>query len=89
MSTVAICHFAWPQKTDPTKSPEKELCPEFPKGNLTLGGVRFPGEPKWKIGSPRVQHCLFFARRMVKRSLSLIVRIVICSAISALLSEFS
>ena len=43
----------------PHQVPEKELCPEFPKGNLTLGGVRFPGEPKWKIGSPRVQHCLF------------------------------
>ena len=40
---LAICHFAWPRKTDPTKSPEKEFFPEFPKGNLTLGGVRFPG----------------------------------------------
>jgi hypothetical protein len=39
---LAICHFAWPRKTGPTKS-EKELFPEFPKGNLTLGGVRFPG----------------------------------------------
>ena len=40
---LAICHFAWPRKTGPTKSPEKELFREFPKGNLTLGGVRFPG----------------------------------------------
>ena len=40
---LAICHFAWPRKMDPTKSPEKEFFPEFPKGNLTLGGVRFPG----------------------------------------------
>ena len=40
---LAICHFAWPRKTGPTKSPEKELFPEFPKGNLRLGGVRFPG----------------------------------------------
>ena len=40
---LAICHFAWPRKTVPTKSPEKGLFPEFPKGNLTLGGVRFLG----------------------------------------------
>ena len=39
---LAICHFAWPWKTGPTKSPEKWLFPEFAKGNLTLGGVRFP-----------------------------------------------
>ena len=51
---LAICHFAWPRNTDPTKPPEKEFFPEFPKGNLTLGGVRFPGEPKWKIGTALV-----------------------------------
>ena len=34
----------------PTKSPEKELFPEFPEGNLTLGGVRFPGaNPSGKL----------------------------------------
>ena len=34
----------------PTKSPEKDLFPEFPKGNLTLGGVRFPGaNPSGKL----------------------------------------
>ena len=49
-STLAICHFAWPLKMGPTKSPEKELFPEFPKGNLTLGGVRFPGaNPSGKL----------------------------------------
>ena len=42
-AALAICHFAWPLKTDPAKSPEKEFFPEFPTGNLTLGGVRFPG----------------------------------------------
>ena len=47
---LAICHFAWPRKMGPTKSPEKELFPEFPKGNLTLGGVRFPGaNPSGKL----------------------------------------
>ena len=40
---LAICHVAWPRKTDHTKPPEKELFPEFPTGNLTLGGIRFPG----------------------------------------------
>ena len=42
-STLAICHFAWPRKTGPTKSPKKAFFPEFPKRNLTLGGGRFPG----------------------------------------------
>ena len=47
---LAICHFAWPRKMGPTKSPEKEFFPEFPKGNLTLGGVRFPGaNPSGKL----------------------------------------
>ena len=47
---LAICHFAWPRKMDPTKSPEKVLFPEFPKGNLTLGGVRFSGaNPSGKL----------------------------------------
>ena len=55
---LAICHFAWPRKTGPTKS-EKELFPEFPKGNLTLGGVRFPGRTKWKIGTALVSPHFF------------------------------
>ena len=52
---LAICHFAWPRKTDPTKSPEKELFPEFPKGNLTLGGVRFPGRTQVENWQPPSQ----------------------------------
>ena len=47
---LAICPFAWPRKTDPTKPPEQEFFPEFPKGNLTLGGVRLPGpNPSGKL----------------------------------------
>ena len=38
---LAIYHFAWFRKMGPTKSPEKELFPEFPKKR---------GESKWKIG---------------------------------------
>ena len=40
-----------PGKRAPPSSPKKSFFRDFPKGNLTLGGVRFPrGEPKWKIG---------------------------------------
>ena len=39
----------------PTKSPEKELFPEFPKGNLTLGGVRFPGRTQVENWQPPSQ----------------------------------
>jgi hypothetical protein len=35
---------------DPIKFPEKELFPEFVKGNLTPGGIRFLGaNPSGKL----------------------------------------
>ena len=39
---LAICHFAWPRKTGPTKS-EKELFPEFPQRKLDTWWGPFSG----------------------------------------------
>ena len=56
---LAICHFAWPRKTDPTKSPEKSFFLSFPKETWHLVGSVFRREPKWKIGTALVSPHFF------------------------------